>query len=103
MATINMQNQAVSVAKTGVRVTGLGCGSMPAKELQVPILSLPWHSLSGYPAMTEPEADRFADNAATARAVIRAGRSVSEVGSTTSARTATMTVLSKRSSQFAQG
>jgi hypothetical protein len=103
MALINMQNQAVSLATTGVRVTGLECGSMPAKELQVPILSLPWHPLTGYPAMTEPEADRFADNAATARAVIRAGRSVSVVGSTTSARIATKTVLSKRSSQSARG
>jgi len=102
MVVKNLQTRAVCAAKTGVRVTGMVCGSLSAKEHQVPFLSsLPWQPLPGYPTRTEPEADRFADeNAATARAVQRAGRSASGVGNLLSARLviiASRTVLSTRS------
>lgn len=84
----------------GVRVTGLGCGSMPAKEFQAPFLSLPWQPLPGYPIQADEQAERFADNAATAQAVHRTGRSKSGVGNLPSARlarSASRTVLSTRS------
>jgi hypothetical protein len=84
MVVKNLQTLAMSAVNTkvGVRVTGLGCGSMPAKEFQAPFLSLPWQPLPGYPIQAEADADRFAeDNAATALAVHRTGRSVSGVGS----------------------
>jgi hypothetical protein len=97
---VNLQTLAVCGVKSGVRVTGLGCGSM-AKGFQAPILSLPWQPLPGYPTGMRPDAERFAeDNAATAKAVLRAGRSVSGVGnlpSTRLARIASRTVLSTRS------
>jgi hypothetical protein len=107
MVVKNLQTLAVCVANVnvndnvGVRVTGLVCGSMPAKEFQAQILSLPWQPLPGYPIRTGPDAERFADNAATARAVHRTGRSVSGVGNLPSARLArgaSRTVLSTRSS-----
>ncbi len=103
MVVKNMQTLAVCAAnvKVGVRVTGLGCGSMPAKEFQAPFLSLPWQPLPGtYPIQADADAERFADNAATAKAVHRTGRSVSGVGNLPSARlarSASRTVLSTRS------
>jgi len=101
MVVKNLQTLAVCVANIGVRVTGMGCGSKPAKEFQAPILSLPWQPLPGtYPMQTGRDAERFADNAATAEAVHRTGRSVSGVGNLPSARlarSASRTVLSTRS------
>jgi hypothetical protein len=103
MVVKNLQTLAVCVANIPVdaSVTGLGCGSMPAKEFQAPFLSLPWQPLPGYPIQADTDADRFADNAATATAVHRTGRSVSGVGNLPSARlarSASRTVLSGRSS-----
>jgi hypothetical protein len=104
MAVKNLQTVAVCAAnvKVGVRVTGLECGSMQAREFQAPFLSLPWQPLPGYPIQAEADADRFADeNAATALAVHRTGRSVSGVGNLPGsrlARSASRSVLSTRPS-----
>ncbi len=99
----NLQTLTVCVANINVdaSVTGLGCGSMQTTEFQAPFLSLPWQPMPGYPIQAEADADRFADNAATALAVHRTGRSVSGVGNLPSARlarSASRTVLSERSS-----
>jgi len=105
MAVKNLQTLAVRLANIhGVRVTGAECmGSMRIDgKLQAP-LSLPRLPRPGfYPTRTRPDVDLNADNnAATAKAVERTGRSASGAGVLPSAwlaRSASGTVLSKRSS-----
>ena len=103
MAVKNLQTLAVRRANIhGVRVTGAECmASMRVDgKFQAP-LSLPRLPRPGfYPIPTRPDAELDADNTATARAVERTGRSASEAGvlpSTWLARSASGTVLSKRS------
>lgn len=104
MAVKNLQTLAVCVAKYhGVRVTGVECmDSMRTDgKFQAP-LSLSRLPLPGsYPIPTRPDAELDADNAATARAVERTGRSASGAGVVPSARlvqSASVIVLSRRSS-----
>jgi hypothetical protein len=97
MAVKNLQTLVVCVAnKHGVRVTGTECGSMLAGgKFQASHLFLLRHP---FPGRMPTNA---ADNAATAPAVHRIGRSVRGIGATAStrlARTASRTVLSTRSS-----
>jgi len=111
MAVKNLQNLALCVANfRGVRVTGTECkGTMPADGIiSAHLLSLLWQPLPGlYPIRTGPDAKFAEDNAATAQAVERAGRSASGAGVPVStrltslvklARNVSRTVLSKRSS-----
>jgi hypothetical protein len=75
----NLQSVALCVAKLGVRVTGTDCTGSMTREPQVPILSLPWQTLSGrFP--TGPDAKLADENAAMARAIHRAGRSAAFAG-----------------------
>jgi hypothetical protein len=102
MAVKNLQTLVVCVANIhGVRVTGAECmGSMRIDaSFQAP-LPLPRLLLPGsYPIPTRPDAELCADNAATAKAVERTGRSASGTGVLPSARlvrSASGTVLSRR-------
>jgi len=102
MAIKNLQTVAVCAANIqGVRVTGMGKGTMGAGSIPAS-LSLPRLPLPGsYLIRTGPDA-KVADNAAAARAVW-AGRSMSGAGFLPSgwlARSASRTVLSKRSASF---
>ena len=93
MAVKNLQTLASCVAKFhGVTVTGTECsGSMRPFGKRQATLSLPRLPLPGsYPIPTRPFAELDADNAATAMAVQRTGRSASG--------RASWTVPSKRSS-----
>jgi hypothetical protein len=88
MAVKNLQTVALCVANIhGVRVTGTECiGSKRAFGRFQATLSLPRLPRCGsYPMPTRPDA-KLADNAATAQAVKRTGRSASGVGETPSAR-----------------
>jgi hypothetical protein len=87
MAVKNLQTLALCVATIhGVRVTGTECmGSMrfgPQASRSLPRLPRPGF----YPIPTRPDAELRADNAATAQAVKRTGRSASGVGELPSAR-----------------
>jgi hypothetical protein len=89
MAVKNLQTVALCVANIhGVRVTGTECiGSKRAFGRFQATLSLPRLPRGGsYPMPTRPDAELAADNAATAQAVKRAGRSASGVGEHPSAR-----------------
>jgi len=105
MAVKNLQTLAVCVANIhGVRMTGMECmdSQRAFGKLQAP-LSLPRLPRPGfYPTRTRPDVDLNADNnAATAKAVERTGRSASGAGKLPSARLAQRpreAVLSKRSS-----
>jgi hypothetical protein len=108
MANKNLQTLAVNVANIqGVVMTGPECGSKQAAGMfPTHLLSLLWHPLPGLylPRPEElPDAEFAEDNSAMAPPAIgRAGRSASSPGVSRStqrlARTASRTVLSKRSS-----
>src|SRR5688572_6071607 len=109
MAVKNLQTLAVCVAnERGVRVAGMECGSMQADgNALAHFLSLPWQSLPGpYPIQTGPDAKLVHDNAETASAALRTGRSATSTtvrrGRTRFARTASPSVLSK-STAFVTG
>jgi hypothetical protein len=104
MAVKNLQTLAVRLANIhGVRVTGAECmRSMRTDgKFQAP-LSLPRLPRPGfYPIPTRPDAELCADNAATAKAVERTGRSACGAGVVPSAalvQSASGTVLLRRSS-----
>jgi len=105
MAVKNLQTVETRVAlRCDQRATGLECNvSMQAIEVRpASILSLPWHPLPGPMPTIRTERSFAADNAATARAVQRAGRSERGAGvkRTGLARSASRTVLSTRSTSM---
>src|SRR5258708_32688245 len=87
MAVKNMQTVETRTAKLqGVSVTGTECRGSKRTDgkFQAPILSLFRLPLPG-PYPTPTDADMCADNAATAKAVARSGRSASGAGELASA------------------
>ena len=92
MAVKNLQTVALCVAKIhGVVVAGTERKGSMRFGLQAS-RSLPGQPRLGhYPIRTAPDAELLADNAATARAVIRAGRSASGAGERASSRLSSWT------------